>query len=49
MMLDEKGKKPISLEDDVEANLDDFMDLIDFSNLEDDVEAGSRLFDNDDI
>jgi len=37
--VDEKGKKPISLEDDVEANiLDDFMDpclCIDFSNLED--------------
>jgi len=50
--VDEKGKKPILLEDDVEANLlDDFMDpclCIDFSNLEDDVEAGGRLFDKDD-
>ncbi|RHN64747.1 hypothetical protein MtrunA17_Chr4g0072441 [Medicago truncatula] len=33
-LVDEKGKKPISLKDDVEANLDDLMDpclLIDFS------------------
>ena len=33
--VDENGKKSISLEDDVEANLDDFMNpclFIDFSN-----------------
>ena len=51
-LVDEKGKKSISLEDDVEANLDGFMDpclFIDFGNLEDDVEATGRLFeDNDD-